>query len=332
MPILETTTKHSMINAVLGVCAGFLFTYIVGSLDTADYLIEQMSIWIIEVPFMILAAVVARKFGWRLFLVFLGTGMLSTAFLTYGDGSIASFVFLKDMLTGLIIGRYDLFAGRFTRRFVAAAFPGVVLSLLIGSPLVMNGVQPEVIDGVRQDTLELYQAFISEEEAVNATDNAIELFGVLFQAGCAFFAIFSIIFAWIAFVSAQGAMKVFKLEREYTPPFHRFKLPFQSIWFFLGGFGLLLLENRQLFPVALNVFSVMAFLYLVQGIAIVMYHMNRFRLGRIPRIIFWLMFLLTIVFTGIVLVLLGLLDTWFDLRAGTPGNGGDKEKSEEQVT
>ena len=43
----------------LGLISGFLFTFIVGSLDAADYLMEQLSIGVIEVPFIILFAVLA---------------------------------------------------------------------------------------------------------------------------------------------------------------------------------------------------------------------------------------------------------------------------------
>ena len=73
-------------------------------------------------------------------------------------------------------------------------------------------------------------------------------------------------------------------------------------------------EYAPLFPYALNLFVFMAFLYLVQGIAIVMFHMNRVALGRLPRILFWLFFFVTIGFIGFLLVIAGVVDTWFNLR------------------
>ncbi|GAG98444.1 unnamed protein product [marine sediment metagenome] len=64
-----------------------------------------------------------------------------------------------------------------------------------------------------------------------------------------------------------------------------------------------------------NIFVFMAFLYLIQGIAIVMFQMNKFSMGRFPRVIFWLLFFFTLVFSGVILIITGVIDSWFNLRS-----------------
>jgi hypothetical protein len=78
-----------------------------------------------------------------------------------------------------------------------------------------------------------------------------------------------------------------------------------ALW--VGGFN-------QVMPVALNLLAVMAALYGMQGFAIIMYHLTRISMGRLPKILFWVIFFLTIVFSGFILVIIGVIDNWFDLR------------------
>ena len=89
---------------------------------------------------------------------------------------------------------------------------------------------------------------------------------------------------------------------------------------FLASFAALLAEYEPVFPIALNLLVIMVVLYLVQGLAVVMYHMNRLSLGRLPRILFWLFFFFTIIFSGVFLIGIGLVDNWFNLRAISSNN------------
>ena len=288
---------------------------IIGHLDTADYLVEQWSIWLVEIPFIVFWAVYERKYGWKTCLEYILFGALLSFILTFQEKSITPAVYLKASFTGLILGEASWFRGSFTRRFVAVSFPGVVLSLVFGLPIILSGVTTEVIERFRQDALEMYRVFMSADEALKAADNAMQMFRGIFKAGLAVFMISAPVYAWMSFIASKLLMRRFNEEPEDITPFHNFKLPFHVIWIFLGAFGLLLSEYALVFPIALNIFVFMAFLYLIQGIAIVMFQMNKFSMGRLPRVIFWLLFFFTLVFTGVILIFTGVIDSWFNLRS-----------------
>ncbi len=102
------------------------------------------------------------------------------------------------------------------------------------------------------------------------------------------------------------------------PPFNEFAMPFHAIWLFLASFGIVLTEYQAVYPVALNICLVFAGLYGAQGVAIVVHHMKRASFGRIPRILFWLMFFITIAFSSMFLALIGIIDNWYNLRPSSP--------------
>ena len=79
----------------------------------------------------------------------------------------------------------------------------------------------------------------------------------------------------------------------------------------------LLTEWHPVFTIALNGFIIMAVLYLLQGLAVVMYHMDLFGFGRLPRVLFWLALFVTIGITGILLLALGIVENWLRLRERT---------------
>ncbi|MBT4482776.1 MAG: DUF2232 domain-containing protein [Candidatus Latescibacteria bacterium] len=318
-----------LLTLFLGLFSGFLFAFIVGSLDAADYLMEQISIGIVEVPFIILFAVFDRKYGWKdcLFCVFLGIVVTTT--MTIENKSILPVVYLKASIMGIILGEASWFEGSFKRRLLAVSLPGIVLSFFFGLPIILKGVNPEVLERFRQDALEMYNTFMSGDEAVNSADNAMQMFRSIFKTGFAVFIISSLIFAWFSFVGGQWIILKFKEEPEYVAPLQNFQVPFHAIWVFLGGFGLLLSEYEPVLPLALNIFVVMAFLYLVQGLAVIIFYMNRFSLGRILRVLFWLFFFITLLFSGILLILTGVIDNWFNFRLIHSSNNISNENNEE---
>jgi len=302
----------------IGLVSGVVFTYIVGVLDSADYLVEQWTIWIIEVPFMVMWAVCERKYGWKTCLLYAGVGTAVSFLVSYPESTVSPLVYLKVSVTGVILGETGLFGKSFARRLVAVSSPGFVLAAAFGLPMIFRGVAPEVLDRFREDALEMYKAFMTNDEAINAADNAVQVFRGIFKTGFAVLAMGSVMNAWISFHGARIVMGKFRERPEEIPPFQSFKLPFHAVWAFLAAFGLLLGEIEPVYPLALNVLVFMVFLYLIQGLAVVTFQMNRLSLGRFPRVVFWLFFFFTIAFTGIILVFIGLLDNWFNFRPDSP--------------
>ncbi len=313
--VILTPKVHQIFKISLGFLSGAVFTVIVGSLDTTSYLVEQLSIGLVEVPFIVFCAVCERKYGWRNFLLYVFLGTFASILLTFSEKSITPVIFLKASLMGMILGEITWFERSFIQRLSAVSFPGIMFAFVFGVPLVIKGVPPEVMERIRQDALDIYQTFMSNDEAITAADNAMRMFKGFFMVGFAVFIISALIFSWLSFLGAKWIMVKFREEQEYVAPLQSFKLPFHAIWMFLGGSGILIIGYEPVFQLALNVFVIMAFFYLIQGVAIVMYQMNKFSMGHFPRVIFWLLFFITLSFTSIFLILAGITDNWFNLRS-----------------
>jgi len=310
-PVFKT---GMLLQTIIGLSLGIVFTYIVGFLEVADYLVDQWSIWIIELPFIVLIAVFVNRIGWRRFIYYGIFGVLSSWSLTFGEGSIAPLVYAKVSLTGLILGEISWFGLSSKKRLLAATLPSLVFAFGFGLPVIFKGFPPEIIDRFREESLEMYKMFMSPDKALNAADNARMMFETLVKTGFAVFAISAFVYAWFSYQALQLIAGKFNVTIRKIFPFRDLKIPFHLIWLFLATFGLLLSEFEPLLTLALNIFVILAFLYFIQGLAIIMFHMQRMKLGRFPRIIFWLMFFFTIVFSGFVLIFIGLIENWFSLR------------------
>ena len=306
-----------------GIISGVLFTLIVGHINIATYIFDQLGIGLFEIPLIISFAVFVRKFGWKKGGICAVFGAGISAAILFPEKSITPVVFLSVSLMGVILGETSWFKGSFLNRLIAVSLPGLIIAFVLGVPLVTHGVSPETMDNVRQDSLEMYQNFMSQDEALNATENVMHVFRGIIKAGLALLFVSSLTVAWLSFLCAQWVMKKFHEVPEYVSSLSKFKIPFHAIWVFLGSFGLLLSEYKPVFPLALNIFAMIAFLYLIQGIAIVIFQMNRLSMGRLPRVLFWCIFFVTFVFSGIFLIGAGLIDNWFSLRS-FPSNNTNK--------
>ncbi|MBN1290470.1 MAG: DUF2232 domain-containing protein [Candidatus Latescibacteria bacterium] len=324
-----------LVSSGAGIFAGALLTWIVGDFNAAYYLVELMSIGPLEIPFIVLAAVIVHKFGWQMGIVFTVSGTVVSMSMFVPEVSIASIIYLKTALTGVIIGEVRWFGSSFTKRLFAASLPGFILAFVFGMPLIFKGVSPETLEEIKQEALEMYQAFMSQDNAKNAVENAMVMFKFFFQASLGIFFISSLVLSWLSFHVNRWILIKIKEEVEYIPPMYTFTVPFHAIWLFLAGLSLYIFEFKPLFPVTINVLFIMAGLYGIQGLAIVMYHMNRIAIGPVPRIFFWLVFFITITFTIILLIITGIVDSWINLRSvplSSQNNGHEEENEHESNT
>jgi uncharacterized protein YybS (DUF2232 family) len=95
------------------------------------------------------------------------------------------------------------------------------------------------------------------------------------------------------------------------PPFASWRLPWYLVWFFiaallLGGAGESLFQK-----VNFNIYILMMFLYVLQGLAVAAHLVGRGSLSR-----FWqgIILALAFLFFSQILFFVGLFDTWFDFR------------------
>ena len=93
----------------------------------------------------------------------------------------------------------------------------------------------------------------------------------------------------------------------------RWQAPDACVWILIGGGILLFLPPPLLRGVALNVLLLVAPLYLLQGIGIVVFYLNR---GPAPILIRWLAYLFLVLQPLLLLGVagFGLFDLWFDFR------------------
>ncbi|MFC1490945.1 DUF2232 domain-containing protein, partial [Candidatus Latescibacterota bacterium] len=194
-----------------------------------------MSLIFIELPFIVCYAVFARIFGWKVASLFALSGTVVSFALIFPGNPVTYLVFLKISVMGIIIGKQDLFGGTFLKRISAVTFPGFILGLIFGLPIVISGVAPEILELIREDTLQIYMAFMSEDNALNTLENAMFFFNQIFKIGLAFYFLFAIILSWLSFHLSNLVMKRIKEPVESIPPFYTFKLPFNAVWVLLFG-------------------------------------------------------------------------------------------------
>jgi|GEM_PF-4906362 uncharacterized protein YybS (DUF2232 family) len=306
--------KHLIFGSALSLFLGFFFTYIVGEFDSPQYLLELMTIILIELPFVACFAVFARKFDWMISSVYALMGTAVSFALIYPGNPLTYLVFIKVAVTGIILGKTGWFGGSFPRRLSGVTLPGFVFALIFGLPIVIRGVSPEILEVIKEDTLQIYQAVMTEDNARNTLENAMFFFDQIFKLAFAFYVLFGVVLSWLSFQLANIVLRKFNEPAERIPPFYAFKMPFSAIWVLLFGGVIFVIGYKPSIPLASNILAAMAGLYGMQGLAIVTYHINRISIGRLPKVIFWVIFFLTFAFFSVFLIIIGIFDNWFNLR------------------
>ncbi len=309
-------TPKFAVGIIVCILLGPLFAFVIGDLDAPNYLLELMTIVLVEVPFAVAFAVLARKLDWPYAAIIAVTGtILAGATLWPSVNSLTPVIFLKVASTGILIGIPRLAMLSFSRHMAIAMLPGLVLGSVFGLAIVLGGVAPDVMEQTKQETLEVYQVFMSEDNAKNAVENAMYFFESIFSVAMSFFVFFALVLVWLSFYFTKVIFPKFGEHPETVPPLYMFRLPFHAVWFFLAGGILWVTGYKPGAPLALNLIGSMAGLYGLQGMAIVTYYVNGISMGRLPKVLFWLIFFLTIGFSGVFLVITGIIDNWFNIRS-----------------
>lgn len=321
--------RQYLFAAGIGFISGALFTWIVGDLDAAHYVVELLSIGPLEIPFIVAGAVLVHRYFWGTGLAYAVFGTVASFCMSFPEKSITPVVFLKLAAMGVIIGEARWFSRSFAGKLSAASLPGFILACALGLQLIVAGVSSGTLSEIREEALDMYQAFMSKDDAVNAVENAMALFNGFFRMGLGIISLISLILSWLAFHVTRLVLARMKIESEEIPPVYAFAVPFHAIWIFLIGLALYLIDYTTMHSIAVNVLFVMAGLYGIQGLAVVTYHIKRISLGFWPRIIFWLIFFVTLTFSVFILLIIGILDNWVNLRSlPLPTDKGVPEEEE----
>jgi uncharacterized protein YybS (DUF2232 family) len=120
----------------------------------------------------------------------------------------------------------------------------------------------------------------------------------------------------VSWLNAMVALRFCRLHLLPLPPWgewSRWKAPEHLVWvLIISGFSFLL-PGALLKTVAANILLIVGTVYFLQGLAIVAFYCEQWKLPRVLRAILYGFFLLQ-QFATLGAVIVGLFDTWFDFR------------------
>jgi hypothetical protein len=324
--------RKYVLGVGFGFLSGVLFAFLIGNFDPARYLVEQLTLVPFEVLFATVAVYVTAKYGMSAGVVYCLSGILGSGAILFPALSLTVGVFLKTAVTGVLIGGFRSFGTRFAGKLAVAAAPGLILAGIVGLPIVYEGAPSEVIEEMKQEAVSMYQMFMPPDDATNAAENATALMKGMFGFGFSILALASVFMAWMTFLLSGWVLRNRGENPDSPPLFSEFTLPFPVMWVFLVSFALVLAEPKVIYPAALNLLIITAGLYGVQGVAVITHFMNRSSMGRLPRVLFWLIFFITLAFSGVFFVFTGIVDNWFHIRNvfNAPGAAGNKEENDHE--
>lgn len=127
---------------------------------------------------------------------------------------------------------------------------------------------------------------------------------------------------WINFAVVCTLLHRLKPGSSPWPRYSRWQMPDQLVWLVIVGGILVFLGQGKLADVGICALMIGGLLYCLQGLAVFIFLMERWKLAPFFRMLLYL--LLIIQSYGLVLlVLLGLAEIWFDFRKLTPRHTAD---------
>lgn len=123
----------------------------------------------------------------------------------------------------------------------------------------------------------------------------------------------SILIAWLNVLVARRYCRIHNVALPPWPEWSKWKAPEFLVWGVIGtGFVLLVTDGTSRL-VSLNIMIVLSTIYLFQGLAIVAFYSDKWKVPRLLRAFIY-GFLLLQQFATLGAVLMGLFDMWFDFR------------------
>jgi uncharacterized protein YybS (DUF2232 family) len=239
------------------------------------------------------------------------------------EGWVAALAFLAVMAAPVLILAEALAEGRGAPQAMLRGFAwtGSIAALALAQPQtnwselatepLRHYQSPAFLDDVRGRGVPEEQV-----EALSAQFATMErALRVIYPAAFLIMAGLAVVFSAVLL---RGQLARYRPEAA-GPGFEDLRLPLGvAVAFVLSGAALV---SPPLRPIAYNLLAIVAFLFGLQGLAVVVYYVSRFRGPRLLRVAVVVLFLMIPV--GIhVVPLLGLFDTWFDFRRWAPRPGG----------
>ena len=241
---------------------------------------------------------------------------LAAALIGVIDAEPASF-FAMAPLVGLIAAVQVERQRSYGQVIAAASAPGLVLGLMLLS-YTDEWVENQDAFGPALSQLEGVQS----PEDVEAL-RVLVLTAVRMLPGFSFASI--LLAAVLSYRLSQFIAERTGLSVPPAPLMRTWRLWDQLIWMLIGGMGLWLIGSGTVKDFALNVLTVMLILYAAQGVSVARHTVWRMGISRVVELLFYAVLLAT---APLLLVGVGLMDTWFDWRRlahRAEPSGGDSQ-------
>ncbi|MCL6560751.1 MAG: YybS family protein [Firmicutes bacterium] len=138
--------------------------------------------------------------------------------------------------------------------------------------------------------------------------------------------IWSFISAFLTYFLARQALVKLAYSPAPLPPFAQWQVPWYISWGVIAGLGLTLAgDSLKIFPAAVlgkNMLYVSGFLYFVAGLAVCNFYLTKWSVSRLVKFFFIGLAVFYLPFVVVALAVLGILDSFFDLRRSRSGKKG----------
>ncbi|NLN17077.1 MAG: YybS family protein [Firmicutes bacterium] len=202
---------------------------------------------------------------------------------------------------------------------VAASLTAYALLLFFSQTLFQVNVVDLLMDSFRHSidqVTALYSRMgMSEEqlgEAVSMLENLMNLSRMVMPVT---FLLSAILLAFVNYWLARSILGRLGSKIAWFPPFRYWRFPWHLAWGYILGLGLPLITSEGFWiAVAANLQFFFTYVFMVQGLAILWFFFDEFRLSRFLRVAILVLIFLPRWPLSTLVVWTGVIDTWLDIR------------------
>ena len=132
------------------------------------------------------------------------------------------------------------------------------------------------------------------------------------------YVIFALFATTLTYIVGAKVLRRLNYQVNALPPFSKWRLPWYAIWGMILGLLFLLAGNQFHFNtskiIGQNVLTLFAFIFFIMGLSVVVHFYKQIKLSKPFKMVLLFLLIIYISFMYMAVVLLGLLDTIFNLR------------------
>lgn len=308
-------------NAVKDIASGVAITGVVFAMSVFIPIVGFMGALFVPLPALFYRLKLGRTMG--------GMVPVLSAFLmllVIGGVSIDLWFFIQLLLIGFVLGELFEFhmPVELTVFFTTAAvFASGLAALLLAGFISGTGMVDLATEYVGRNldlTLELYKSMGVAPENIDLLSRSLERIRyVLVRIIPALVAISTLFVVWANLLMARPILGAKHLVVPDYGPLNRWRAPENLIWGVIGCGVIVAVAGGALKLLGLNGLLILMMIYFFQGIAIVSFFFERKRFPRLLRIFIYSLVAVQQVLLLIVIAL-GLFDTWFNFRKLGPNH------------